>query len=186
MPRRLALSFLAMVLALVATAAAQQGRGFSAAPADERSVYTDDDVRRPQPRDSQLGEIEAMEMQCFNEVNRLRVAHGLNPLAFNEDLQRVARDYSRRMAEEKFFSHNDPNGNTVRERVTDAHIRWRVLGENLAYSNGYMNPVAVSLTGWLDSPGHRRNLLDQMWRQTAIGVWISANGTVYFTEIFMV
>ena len=207
MPRRLALSLLVIVLALVATAAAQQDRQVRQSPArvdssrvergtprppatsdadEERRVYTDDDVLRQEPRDSRLGEVEALEMQCFNEVNRLRVAHGLNPLAFNEGLQRVARDYSRRMAEEKFFSHNDPTGNTVRERVTDAHIRWRVLGENLAYSNGYINPVAVSMTGWMDSPGHRHNLLDQMWRQTAIGVWISANGTVYFTEIFMV
>ena len=216
MHRRLALSLLAIMLAFVATAAAQQDTGVSPAtskearqsPArvdsarverratarpvatdeaeDERNVYTDDDVLRPAPRDGRLGEIEALEMQCFNEVNRLRVAHGLNPLAFNEGLQRVARDYSRRMAEEKFFSHNDPGGNTVRERVSNVHIRWRVLGENLAYSNGYINPVAVSLTGWMDSPGHRRNLLDQMWRQTAIGVWISANGTVYFTEIFMI
>jgi len=186
MPRKLILAFLAMVLAFAMTAAAQQGTGLSSATRDERSVYTDDDVRRSQPRDSQIGEIEGLETQCFNEVNRLRVAHGLSALAFNEGLLRVARDYSRRMAEEKFFSHNDPNGNTVRERVSDAHIRWRVLGENLAYSNGYINPVAVSLTGWLDSPGHRRNLLDQMWQQTAIGVWISANGTVYFTQIFMV
>ena len=124
-------------------------------------------------------------MQCFNEVNRVRVGHGLTPLAFNESLLRVARDYSRRMAEENFFSHNDPDGNTVRERVSDAHIRWRVLGENLAYSNGYINPVAVSMTSWMDSPGHRHNLLDQTWRQTAIGVWISDKGTVYFTEIFL-
>jgi len=209
MYRRFGLSLLTIVLTLMATASAQQDNGKPSRQApsrvdsmrverrpevgppaagnaeDERNVYTDDDVLSPEPRDPRLAEIESLEMQCFNEVNRLRVAHRLSPLAFNEGLARVARDYSRRMAEEKFFSHDDPDGHTVRERVSEARIRWRVLGENLAYSNGYINPVAVSMTGWLDSPGHRRNLLDQMWRQTAIGVWISANGTVYFTEIFM-
>jgi uncharacterized protein YkwD len=153
---------------------------------DERNVYTDDDVlARREPRDGRLSEIESLETQCFNEVNRVRVKVGLEPLEFNESLLRVAREYSRRMAEENFFSHNDPGGSSVRERVSGANIRWRVLGENLSYSRGYINPVAVSMTGWMDSPGHRRNLLDRTFRQTAIGAWISDNGTVYFTEIFM-
>jgi len=154
---------------------------------DERNVYTDEDVlsRREPPRDARLSEIESLETQCFNEVNHVRVGYGLPSLEFNESLLRVAREHSRRMAEENFFSHDDPDGNTVRERVTGANIRWRVLGENLSYSRGYINPVAVSMTNWMDSPGHRRNLLDRSWRQTAIGAWISDNGTIYFTEIFM-
>ena len=153
----------------------------------ERNVYTDEDVlaRREPPRDARLSEIETLEMQCFNEVNHVRVGYGLPSLEFNESLLHVAREHSRRMAEEHFFAHDDPDGNTVRERVTIANIRWRVLGENLSYSRGYINPVAVSMTNWMDSPGHRRNLLDRAWRQTAIGAWISENGTVYFTEIFM-
>ena len=69
--------------------------------------------------------------------------------------------------------------------VVAAALKWRMVGENLAYSNGYINPVAASMHGWMESPGHRRNLLDPEWRQTAIGVWISPNGTVYFTEIFL-
>ncbi len=204
MTRRFSLSLLITVLALAAAVYPQQRDGRqearkpparvdstrverTAAPddEDERNVYTDDDVLRREPRDSRLGEVEALEMQCFNEVNRVRVGHGLTALAFNEALLRVARDYSRRMAEENFFSHNDPDGHTVRERVSEANIRWRLLGENLSYSNGYINPVAVSMTGWMDSPTHRRNLLDRAWRQTAIGAWISSSGTVYFTEIFL-
>jgi uncharacterized protein YkwD len=155
--------------------------------ADERNIYTDDDVlsHHEPPRDARLSEIESLETQCFNEVNRVRARVGLEPFEFDESLLRIARDYSRRMAEENFFSHDDPDGHTVRERVTGANIRWRVLGENLSYSRGYVNPVAVSMTGWMDSPGHRRNLLDRTFRQTAIGAWISDNGTVYFTEIFM-
>jgi uncharacterized protein YkwD len=151
------------------------------------NVYTDDDVlSRREPRDARLSEVESLEVQCFNEVNRVRVGYGRTALEFNGSLLRVAREYSRRMAEGNFFSHDDPDGNTVRERVSSANIHWRVLGENLSFSRGYVNPVAVSMTGWMDSPGHRRNLLDPAWRQTAIGAWISDNGTVYFTEIFMV
>jgi uncharacterized protein YkwD len=130
-------------------------------------------------------EIESLEQQCLDEINRVRRHSGLPRLNFYDDLLPVARDYSRRMAEQHFFSHSDPDGRTVRERVEEADIRWRMVGENLAYSNGYVNPVAASLHGWMDSAGHRRNILDPDFRLTAIGVWIKEDGTVYFTEIFL-
>jgi len=132
-----------------------------------------------------IREIESLEQQCLDEVNRVRRRNRLPQLSIYEELLPVARDYSRRMAEQNFFSHNDPEGRTVRERVEEADIRWRMVGENLAYSNGYVNPVAASLHGWMDSPGHRRNILDPDFRLTAVGVWIKPDGTVYFTEIFL-
>jgi uncharacterized protein YkwD len=130
-------------------------------------------------------EIESLEQQCLDEINRVRRRSRLPRLNFYEDLLPVARDYSRRMAEQHFFSHSDPDGRTVRERVDDAEIRWRIVGENLAYSTGYINPVAASLHGWMDSVGHRRNILDPDFSLTAIGAWIKEDGTVYFTEIFL-
>ncbi|HEX8090375.1 MAG TPA: CAP domain-containing protein, partial [Blastocatellia bacterium] len=150
----------------------------------DESVAEDDELK-PMVSGQGLREIKTLEEQCLDEVNRVRKAHNLMPLELSEELLEVARDYSRRMAEEGFFAHNDPDGRTVRERISKAHIRWHVVGENLAYSNGYINPVAASMSGWMDSPGHRRNILDPDWRQTAIGAWISSNGTVYFTEIFL-
>jgi uncharacterized protein YkwD len=137
----------------------------------------------PSPR--RLREIVALEKECLDQVNLVREAHGVSPLSFDEDLLEVARAYSRRMAEEKFFAHEDPEGRTVRQRVDRAGIKWRMIGENLAYSNGYLSPVAASLRGWMESDAHRRNMLDPDFRQTAIGAWISSNGTVYFTEIFL-
>jgi len=89
------------------------------------------------------------------------------------------------MAEEGFFSHVDPEGIDVRQRLEKARIKWLMVGENLSYSNGYVNPVATSLRGWMDSPGHRHNILEGRYNASAIGVWIAADGTVYFTEIFL-
>lgn len=132
-----------------------------------------------------IRDLESLEQQCLNEVNEIRRIRHLTKLEFDEDLLPVARDYSRRMAEEHFFSHTDPEGRTVRERVDDAEIKWRVVGENLAYSNGYINPVAASMRSWMESPGHRRNILDTEFRRTAIGAWVAADGTVYLTEIFL-
>jgi uncharacterized protein YkwD len=146
------------------------------------STSSDEETDLAIPR---IREIESLEQQCLDEVNRVRRIRRLATLDFYDDLLPVARRYSRRMAEERFFSHTDPDGRTVRERVDDADIRWRMVGENLAYSNGYINPVAASLHSWMESPGHRRNILDPDFRLTAIGAWIDTDGTVYFTEIFL-
>jgi uncharacterized protein YkwD len=173
----------------VARRGAQNDKAPESRPSQSES-YPDEaasreDELKPMKPGRRLRDIESLEEQCLGEVNRVRKAYNLAPLELSGELLEVARDYSRRMAEENFFSHNDPEGRTVRERVGGANIRWRMVGENLAYSNGYINPVAASMSGWMDSPGHRRNILDPDWRQTAIGAWISDNGTVYFTEIFL-
>jgi uncharacterized protein YkwD len=150
--------------------------------ASRATVAEDDDAV---PRQRFLREIETLEQQCLNEVNRIRSHHGLKPFDLDLDLLDVARGYSKRMAEERFFSHLDPEGRSVKQRIEQASIRWRMVGENLAYANGYVNPVAASMHGWMESPGHRSNILDPDFRLTAVGVWISSNGTVYFTEIFL-
>ncbi|MEK6325316.1 MAG: CAP domain-containing protein [Acidobacteriota bacterium] len=153
-------------------------------PASNPASSSDDEFT-PGISSLRIREIESLEQQCLDEVNRVRRNRRLPRLVFFEDLLSVAREYSRRMAEQDFFSHSDPDGRTVRERVDEADIRWRMVGENLAYSNGYINPVAASLHGWMESPGHRRNILDPDFRLTAVGVWIGSDGTVYFTEIFL-
>jgi uncharacterized protein YkwD len=151
-------------------------------PRDTES--SSDEVVAALPK-KRIREIEDLEQQCLDEINQVRRRSGLSRLTFYHELLPVARAYSRRMAERRFFSHEDPEGRTVRERVDEADIRWRMIGENLAYSNGYVNPVAASLHGWMESPGHRRNILEPDFNMTAIGVWISPEGTVYFTEIFL-
>ena len=130
-------------------------------------------------------EIEALERQCLSEINRLRRAYRLGPLEFNQELLPVARSYSRRMAEEGFFSHTDPEGRGTSHRLNIAGVRWRALAENIASERGYVNPVAVSVHGWMDSDGHRSNILNAGFDQTAVGVWIGENGSVYFTQIFI-
>ena len=148
------------------------------------ATTAEDEARTP-VASRRFREIESLEQQCLDEVNRLRRRNGLPRLVFHDELLRVAREYSRRMAEQNFFAHNDPEGRSVRERVDEADIRWRMVGENLAYSNGYVNPVAASIHGWMDSPGHRANILEPDFKLTAIGAWIREDGTVYFTEIFL-
>lgn len=191
-----ALGLLTLLVMAVQITPAQQSRGvLSESDRAKAGDSSASDRSKKNPRSSdrldgsidqrQLREIETLEQQCLDEINRLRKAKGLKAYEFDPELLDVARDYSRRMAEEKFFSHYDPEGKNVRQRIEHASIRWRMIGENLAYSNGYINPVAASVHYWMESPGHRSNILDPDFRLSAVGVWISSNGTVYFTEIFL-
>ena len=148
-----------------------------------RVPYMDD--RGPRDEDRPLYEIERLEQECLEQVNKQRIARGITSLKLSPDLRMLARYYSWWMAEESFFSHTDPDGKSIKERVSESGIAWRVLGENIAYSRGYINPVAASMSGWMGSEGHRRNILDSTFTQTAVGAWIAKDGTVYFTEIFM-
>jgi uncharacterized protein YkwD len=161
----------------------QLGTRHDRARSDSGRAASDDASNAP--ADRTVREIAALEKECLEQVNLVRRGYGLLALDFDRELLEVARAYSRRMAEEKFFAHEDPDGLTVRQRVDRAGIKWQMIGENLAYSNGYLSPVAASLHGWMESEPHKRNMLDPDFRHTAIGAWISSNGTVYFTEIFL-
>ena len=132
-----------------------------------------------------LEEIKLMEGDCFNEVNKYRKFQGLEPLELDGELLVVARAYSRRMADEQFFAHTDGAGKSVGERLERAGIRWRSVGENIASSKGYFNPVAAAIHGWLGSPGHLRNIVAPGFKSAAVGVWIDGDGRVYFTQIFI-
>lgn len=137
------------------------------------------------PPGHSIEEIEELERDCLAEVNHQRLARGLPAMAHDAALLAVARSYSRQMVEERFFAHIDPEGLDVRQRLEKARITWQMVGENLSYSNGYINPVATSVRGWMESPGHRRNILEARYNDSAIGVWIAPDGTIYFTEIFL-
>src|SRR5262249_6089380 len=106
MRRRIGSSFLIVtaLLALVASAYPQQTGGVLA----DHGRTASEDGSSPGRASGLLPEIALLEQQCFDQVNRQREAHRLARLGFSDTLLDVARDYSRRMAEEHFFSHTDP------------------------------------------------------------------------------
>ena len=136
-------------------------------------------------RETDLARITFLERYCFEEVNRQRLSNGLRGLALMDSLVKVARAYSRRMAEEGFFSHWDPNGLTLDNRLAEAKIKGRKRGENLSRISGYIDPVPEVVAGWMKSESHRTNILDPEFNQSAIGAWIGEDGVILFTEIFM-
>lgn len=132
-----------------------------------------------------LKKFSAMELYCFNEVNRRRKEHGLAELQFSEQLRTVARAYSRQMVEEGFFSHTDPEGRTPRDRVGEAGLKWTVLAENLLRVKGFINPVPPSVDRWMANPAHSQNILEPDHEFSGVGVWMTGDETYFFTQLFL-
>lgn len=127
-----------------------------------------------------------LERRVFDLINNQRVAAGLPPFKWNDDIAKIARLHSENMANENFFSHKGTDGSMVNDRADLFGIsKWSAIGENIAYNQGYDKPAESAVEGWMLSEGHRKNILDNRWKESAIGIAISADNKFYFTEVFL-
>lgn len=140
--------------------------------------------QQTEPTPVQSASTAEMEAQVREQINAIRQKQGLSSLRSNEKLAEVARRYSQRMAEQNFFDHTSPQGDTMVDRVQSANIFYFVLGENLFTSTNIPQPVPAAVEGWMNSPGHRKNILRPEYRETGIGIW-QKGSTYYFTQLFM-
>lgn len=138
----------------------------------------------PSPAPAQSPETSQMETQIVEQINAIRQQQGRETLRVNPKLAEVARRYSQQMAEQHFFSHTSPKGDRVGERVHAAGIFYLVVGENLFTSTNIPQPVSAAVQGWMDSPGHRENILRSEYRETGVGVWQQDN-SYYITQLFL-
>ncbi|OHV75183.1 CAP domain-containing protein [Pseudofrankia sp. BMG5.36] len=115
-------------------------------------------------------------------TNQQRERHGLRPLAPEPRLAIAAAAHSADMARRRFFDHSSPEGRQVSDRVEAAGYQYATVAENIAA--GQRTPAEV-VTGWMNSPGHRRNIL--LPEITEIGVGYAVSDDVYgcyWTQVF--
>ena len=133
-----------------------------------------------------LDEASAIEKSAFEKTNKARVENGLSVLAWDGELCRMARAHSEDMARQGYFAHETPNGLQLKDRARAMGIgRFRVIGENIAYNKGYDDPGAFAVERWMNSGGHRANMLYVGFQASAIGSYISSDGSVYLTQVFI-
>jgi len=125
----------------------------------------------------------AIAADVVQRVNVARVEAGLGALTESAALTEVASAYSCQMAEEGFFSHVDPAGLEVDDRVKAAGISYRQIGENLARNTNAGDPAEVAVAGWLESESHRANIMHAGFTETGAGV-CRVGATYYFTQLF--
>ena len=107
-------------------------------------------------------------------TNEFRAENGRRPLKLNQELNAAAQKHSRAMAQGDFFSHTSLNGDRPWDRAEDEGYTARSMGENIAA--GQRTPQQV-VQGWINSPGHRRNLLNPSYTELGVGYFELENDT---------
>lgn len=126
------------------------------------------------------------ERRAFDLVNAERRARGERPLMWDAELARMARSHSESMARQNFFNHKGPDGQGLRERSQKNGITgFRALAENLAFNKGFADAASCAVVGWMRSEGHRDNILNDEFTRSGIGIARSADGRIYFTQVFV-
>lgn len=112
-------------------------------------------------------------------LNQERTSRGLVALRSDGQLRKVAQSYSGQMVVHRFFDHVGADGSTLASRIlhtTKYAVRaanWS-LGENLYWGSGDLATPRQSVVAWMNSPGHRRNMLNRKFRDIGIGITIGA------------
>jgi uncharacterized protein YkwD len=126
------------------------------------------------------------ERRAFELINDERRARGQQPLLWDGELTRLARQHSENMARRNFFSHTDPEGLDTADRAAVGGVcGWRAIAENIAYNQGFDDPVGFAVERWMQSPKHRENILRNSFTHAGIGVSRAADGRVYLTQVFV-
>jgi uncharacterized protein YkwD len=115
--------------------------------------------------------------EVFRLVNVERAAAGESPLAWNHELFVAAQRHAEDMAAQDYFSHTSLDGRSFSDRTRDAGYDASPRGENIAA--GYGTPAAV-MDGWMNSSGHRRNILAAGSNELGVGLfdrrWVQVFG----------
>jgi uncharacterized protein YkwD len=124
-----------------------------------------------------------LELAVVQAINAIRADHGLRPLTVSKGLRVAAAAHTRSLAVRGLFQHESADGTPFDRRVRRSYrpagfSSWSV-GENLVFGSA---PFAAddAVQAWLDSPPHRRNLLNGAWREIGVGAVVARNaGGVY-------
>jgi uncharacterized protein YkwD len=107
-------------------------------------------------------------------VNQERTSRGLKPLKSNRRLVKAATGHARDMVAHGYFSHDSASGGTFVDRIRKAgYVPPRALptlGEDLAWGSGSFGTPREIVQGWMNSPGHRANILERKFHEAGMGV----------------
>ncbi|MFI9150151.1 sigma-70 family RNA polymerase sigma factor [Streptomyces sp. NPDC053367] len=118
--------------------------------------------------------------QVLALVNAERAKAGCSPVRQNATLDTAAQRHSDDMAARDFFDHTNPDGQDPGDRITAAGYRWSTYGENIARGQ---QTAAEVMQSWMNSPGHRANILNCSVEETGLGVHRGAGGP-WWTQVF--
>lgn len=121
------------------------------------------------------------EQKVVELVNIERQKAGLQTLTLDSEISNVARTKAKDMADNNYFAHQSPTYGSAGDMLTKFGIRWSAWGENLA--SGQRTPESV-VTAWMNSEGHRANIMSPGFSRLGVGYVTNSSGTPYWTQVF--
>lgn len=129
-----------------------------------------------------LTDVKSQENEVIRLVNVQRSKAGLQTLTQNWQLSRVARYKSQDMIDKGYFSHTSPTYGSPFRMMESFGIKYSAAGENIAM--GQQSPSEV-MNAWMNSPGHRNNIMSPSFTQIGVGLAKDKNGRMYWTQMFI-
>ena len=126
-------------------------------------------------------QLTADEQEVFDLINAKRVANGLAALKIDDELQNVARIKAQDMVDNNYFSHTSPVYGSPFNMMKSFGISYKTAGENIAGNSS--NSGAVN--AWMNSEGHRANILNSSFNYTGIGVVKSSKYGKIYVQMFI-
>ena len=113
-------------------------------------------------------------------VNSYRAQNGVGPVAENGQLDLAAIDHSNDMAQRQVLTHTGWDGSNAGQRIRANGYSARAWGENVAYGQ---TTVAEAMAAWMNSAGHRANILNPAFSDVGVAGVPAANGVIYWTMV---
>lgn len=138
-------------------------------------------AQKPETNDNINTAISSYEQKVAELVNVEREKAGLPALKLDTSISNVARLKSKDMADNNYFAHQSPTYGSAGNMLSQYGIKWSAWGENIA--SGQRTPEAV-VSAWMNSSGHRANILSSNYSKIGVGYVTNSNGTPYWTQMF--
>ncbi len=124
----------------------------------------------------------SFQQQILSLVNVERSKAGLQPVTLNSKLSQAAQNHTNDMISKGYFSHTSPSGSTMTSRVNAVGYTYSTIGENIAAGG---STASATMTQWMNSPGHKANILNPKFRELGVGYGPSNDQyRYYWTQVF--
>lgn len=150
-----------------------------------KAIYTSSNTGNNQNnstnQNTQISTMNADEQEVFNLINKQRTNNGLSALKVDSEVQRVARIKAEDMVANNYFSHNSPTYGSPFDMLKSFKVSYKTAGENIAGNSS--NSAAVN--AWMNSSGHKANILNSSFNYTGIGVVSSPKYGKMYVQMFI-
>lgn len=130
---------------------------------------------------TQTSSMNSDEKEVFDLINKQRTNNGLPALKNDSEVQRIARIKAQDMVDNNYFSHNSPTYGSPFDMLKSFKVLYKTAGENIAANSS--NSSAV--TAWMNSSGHKANILNSSFNYTGIGVVSSPRYGKMYVQMFI-